>query len=207
MNARQASYYLITTNFAEICTLIITIAIGLPMPLTAIQILWLNLVTDGIGDMALAAERGHGEALKAKPLDKDERIIDKSIIPFLIINVTIMTSLSIMAYMYFLPSGINHARSGVFIIMSFTQLFNMYNMRSLTKSIFEIGVFSNIYVTMTMVTSTIITIAIIDIPFFKDVFGFETITLTEFLVLVSMSAIVLLGGETYKYQKNGLKDG
>jgi Ca2+-transporting ATPase len=158
MNARQASFYLITTNFAELSTLIITIALGLPMPLTAIQILWLNLVTDGIGDMSLAAERGHGDALKVKPLHKDERIINKSIVPFLAINVIIMTAASIMAYMYFLPSSIEHARSSVFVVMSFTQLFNMYNMRSLTKSIFEIGVFSNIYVTITMLSSAIITI-------------------------------------------------
>ncbi len=202
MNARQASFYLITTNFAEISTLIITIAVGLPMPLTAIQILWLNLVTDGIGDMALAAERGHGEALKAKPLHKDERIINKSIIPFLFINVIIMTGASLAAYMYFLPSGIEHARSGVFIVMSFTQLFNMYNMRSLTKSIFQIGFFSNIYVTITMASSAIITVAIIDIPFFKTVFGFQTITPLEFVVLISMSSLVLLGGEIYKYLKN-----
>lgn len=201
MNARQASFYLITTNFAEISTLIVTIAFGLPMPLTAIQILWLNLVTDGVGDMALAAERGHGEALKVKPLNKDEKIINKSILPFLGINVIIMTAVSMAAYIYFLPSGIEHARSGVFIVMSFTQLFNMYNMRSLTRSIFEIGVFSNIYVTITMISSAIITISIIDIPFFKRIFGFQTITAIELTVLVLMSSLVLLGGEIYKYFK------
>jgi Ca2+-transporting ATPase len=206
MNARQASFYLITTNFAEISTLIVTITFGLPTPLTAIQILWLNLVTDGIGDMALATERGHGEALKAKPVHKDEKIINKSIIPFLVINVIIMTSLSMTAYIYFLPSGIEHARSGVFIIMSFTQLFNLYNMRSLTRSVFEIGIFSNSYVSLTMASSAAITIAIIEIPFFKKAFGFGVASTTEFIILILASSLVLWGGEIYKYiQRNKKK--
>lgn len=202
MNARQASFYLVTTNFAEISTLIIAIASGLPMPLTAIQILWLNLVTDGIGDMALAAERGHGEALKVKPLNKDEKIINRSILPFLCINVVLMTALSIATYLYFLPSGLERARSGVFIVMTFTQLFNMYNMRSLTKSVFTIGLFSNIYVTITMISSAIVTIVIIDLPFSRNIFGFQAITAVEFAVLVSLSSLVLLGGEAYKYLRS-----
>ncbi|GCC50404.1 HAD family hydrolase [Chryseotalea sanaruensis] len=202
MNARQASFYLITTNFAEISTLIVTIAFGLPMPLTAIQILWLNLVTDGIGDMALAAERGHGEVLQVKPLKKDEKIINRSILPFLGINVGIMTALAIAAYVYFLPFGVEHARSSVFVVMAFTQLFNMYNMRSLNKSILEIGIFSNIYVTITMVSSAIMTISIINIPFFQEIFGFKTISYIHLMILILMSSLVLFGGEVYKYFKS-----
>ena len=110
-----------------------------------------------------------------------------------------MTALSILSYIYFLPSGIEHARSGVFIVMSFTQLFNLYNMRSLTRSIFEIGVFSNIYVTITMLSSTAITIAIIEIPFFKNIFGFGEASIIEFMALVISSSLVLWAGEIYKY--------
>ncbi|HEY9048514.1 MAG TPA: HAD-IC family P-type ATPase [Ohtaekwangia sp.] len=199
MNARQASFYLITTNLAEICTLIFTIAFGLPMPLTTIQILWLNLVTDGVGDMALAAERGHGEALNSKPLNKDEKILHKSILPFLFINVTLMTLIAILAYHYWLPSGIAHARSGVFIVMSFTQLFNLYNMRSMTRSVFDIGIFSNLYITLTMISSVIITVGIIEIPFLKKMFGFGTVPPLEFAVLTALSSLVLWFGEIYKY--------
>jgi Ca2+-transporting ATPase len=199
LNARQASFYLITTNFAEISTLIISIGLGLPMPLTAIQILWLNLVTDGIGDIALAAERGHGDALQQKPLQKDERILNKTIWPFLLINVLIMVALSIFSYLYFLPQGIDRARSSVFIVMSFTQLFNLYNMRSMTRSVFAIGFFSNIYVTITVISSALITIAIIELEAFKDIFGFGTIEPLHFLMLALLSAGVLVAGEVYKY--------
>lgn len=202
LNARQASFYLITTNLAEITTLIAAVSFGLPVPLTAIQILWLNLVTDGIGDMALAAERGHGDALNEKPKQKEEKILDKSILPFLVINVTLMAGLSMWAYRYFMHQGIENARTAVFIVMSFTQLFNLYNMRSLKKSIFEIGFFSNIYVTITMVSSTIITVLITEIPVFKTLFGFGTITGRDFSILVAASSLVLWCTEIYKYIQN-----
>lgn len=201
MNARQASFYLITTNLAEISTLIVTVAFGFPMPLTAVQILWLNLVTDGIGDMALAAESGHGEALKVKPLHKDEKLLNKSILPFLAINVLFMTVLSLLAYIYFLSYSIEHARSAVFIVMSFTQLFNLYNMRSMTRSVFEIGIFSNVYITITMLSSALITILIIEAPFFKTIFGFGVISAIDFCILVLLSSLVLWVGEGYKYFK------
>src|SRR5690606_8258774 len=83
-NTRHASFFLVTTNFAEIITLISAVVAGLQMPLTATQILWLNLVTDGSCTTAMASESGHGDELSEKPLNKDEKILNKSIVPFLI---------------------------------------------------------------------------------------------------------------------------
>ena len=74
-NSRQTSFFLVTTNIAESVTLLVSILLGLPLPLTATQILWLNLVTDGVTDMALATEPGHGEIMKASPLKKNENIL------------------------------------------------------------------------------------------------------------------------------------
>jgi Ca2+-transporting ATPase len=72
-------------------------------------------------------------------------------------------------------------------------------MRSMTRSIFAIGLFSNIYVTITMVSSAVITIAIIEIPFFKDIFGFGEASTLEFITIVICSSLVLWAGEVYKY--------
>jgi Ca2+-transporting ATPase len=200
-NARQASFYLITTNFAEIVTLSAAIIAGMPMPMTAIQILWLNLVTDGIGDTAVAAERGHGEVMREKPAQKNEQIIAPSIIPFLIINVLIMAILSLAVFHYFLPKGIEYGRSAVFVVMSFTQLFNMYNTRSIKKSVFEIGIFSNLFVTITMVSSIIVTILIIQVESIAKIFGFEAMRPIEFLMLIALSSLVLWAIEIFKYLK------
>jgi P-type Ca2+ transporter type 2C len=204
-NVRLATFYLVTTNLAEITTLIVTVSMGLPMALTAIQILWLNLVTDGLGDMAIAAERGHGDALSEKPLKRDERILSKSVFPFIFINVAVMCALSLSAYIYYLPAGVDTARSAVFIIMSFTQLFNMYNMRSLKKSVFEIGFFSNKFITITMISSALLTILIIEVPSFSTIFNFHTLPFQEFGLLVMMSMSVLGIGELYKWLHKRIK--
>ncbi len=198
-NARQASFYLITTNLAEIITLVVAILLGLPMPLTAIQILWLNLVTDGMGDMAIAAERSLQGVMKEKPLARDAPLLSKSIIPFIMINVFIMTVLATLAYHYYLLDGLSQGRSAVFIVMSFTQLFNMYNMRSLRQSVFAIGVFSNRFVSISMMSSVVMTILIIQHDQLNRLFGFESIQIMDFAVLVLLSSLVLWAGEAYKY--------
>lgn len=198
INARQTSFFLLTTNFAEIATLITAVIIGMPMPLTATQILWLNLVTDGVGDKALAFERNHGNILEHKPAKKDEPILSKEVIPFLIINAIIMTVLTIGAFKFFDDEGINKARSSAFLIMAFCQLFNIYNMRSLRKSIFEIGFFSNKYVNLAILVSLGIQIMIVEVPFFQRLFNFELITAVEFITLAALASIVLVAGEIYK---------
>lgn len=201
-NARQTSFFLITTNFAEITTLIITILFGLPIPLTATQLLWLNLVTDGIGDISLATERGHGEVLKEKPVNKNEGILHKSVLPFLVLNAGVMTILSIIVFKYYLPYGIDKARTMVFIVMAFTQLFNIFNMRSLKYSIFKIGMFSNKYINLALAVSVVIQLLLIEVPFFEMLFGFEFVSIAEFLTMIALSSFVLIMGEIYKWIKH-----
>jgi P-type Ca2+ transporter type 2C len=200
-NAKQTSFFLITTNFAEISTLIVTILFGLPIPLTATQLLWLNLVTDGICDISLATERGHGEVLKEKPVKKNAGIISKEILPFLFLNAGVMTILSVLVFKHYLPVSNEKARTMVFIVMAFTQLFNVYNMRSLKYSVFKIGFFSNKYINIAIFVSVVIQVMLIEIPFFEMLFGFEFVSAVEFLTMIALSSLVLIFGEIYKFIK------
>lgn len=197
-NARQTSFYLLTTNFAEISTLITAISMGLPIPLTATQILWLNLVTDGICDISLATEKGHGDELKFKPIKRTENILNRSVFPFLVINALVMTVFSVGAFHWFLDDGIDKARTSAFIVMAFCQIFNVFNMRSLRHSIFEIGFFSNKYINIGITVSVIIQVLIIEITFFEILFSFAFISATEFIVFVMLASSVLWSGELYK---------
>lgn len=203
-NARQTSFFLVTTNFAEIIILVSVVAMGLPLALTATQILWLNLVTDGLGDLALATEQGHGDALSQKPVNKKENILNRDIFPFLVIMGLVMTALSLAVYFYYLPQGIEKARTAVFIVMAFSQLFNMYNMRSLKKSVFEIGIFSNKFINIAFAVALIIQVVIIDVPFFQHIFAFDYMNWIEFTVFIVMSSSVLWAGEAYKFLKKRL---
>lgn len=205
-NARQSSFFLITTNFAEVLTIIIAVAIGLPMPLTAIQILWLNLITDGAGGLALATEQGHGDELKQKPVKRKENIINKDVVPFLLINASVMAVLAIAAFKYYLPDTADVtdkerelARTAVFIVLAFTQLYNVLNMGDLKRSVFSIGVFSNKYINLALVVSALLQVAVVEITFLKDVFGLRRLDPLDFIILVVLSGLVLVGGEIYKW--------
>ena len=198
-NTRQASFFLLTTNFAEMLTLITTLAAGLPLPLTATQILWINLVTDGTVGIALATEPGHGDVLKEKPIRRKENILNLSVLPFLLINALVMTTLALIAFKYYLPFGEEKARTAVFLVLVFTQIFNMLNMRSLKESVFKIGIFSNRYVNIALLLSVALQISVVEIPFLKNIFRLHRIDITELAVIIAASSLVLWGSELYKF--------
>lgn len=198
-NARRTSFFLVSTNFAEILILILAVSFGLPMPLTATQILWINLVTDGFCDKALAAEQGKGDELKSPPIDPKENILNKSVYPFLIINTILMTGISLTAYLYYLPESLEKARTIVFITMAFSQLFNVLNMRNLEGSTFKIGLFSNKWVNYTLLISILLQIIIIEIPTFATLFKFIPITFWEFIFWAGITSLVFWITEVFKY--------
>ena len=197
-NARRTSFFLASTNFAEISTLIVAILIGFPMPLTATQILWINLVTDGFCDKALAAEQGHGNELAAPPIPQSEKILNRSVLPFLIINVVLMTGLSLAAFHSYFPVSLEKARTMAFITLAFSQLFNVLNMRNLTGSSFKLGLFSNKWVNYALIVSVLIQIAIIETPL-ASFFAFQPVTLGDSLVWIGLSSSVFWVTELYKF--------
>ena len=173
-NSRQTSFFLITTNIAESITLFITIALGLPIPLIATQILWLNLVTDSFPAIALANEKSNDTIINSTITNKHENILNKEVFPFLFINVLIMAGLSIGTFYYFLDDGLEKARNGVFIIMAFTQLFNVFNLRSIQQSVFKIGIFSNKYINLAVGISALLLIFVSEFPALASPIPFPT---------------------------------
>lgn len=198
-NTRQASSFLITTNFAESISIITTMLLGLPLPLLPTQLLWLNLVTDGVSDVALAAEPSHEDVLEEPPRKAKENILSKEIIPFILIMAGIMVIFTLIIFKAYLPSGIEKARTGAFTVMAFTQLFNVLNMRSLKKSVFKIGLFSNNFIVASLIASVFLLAMVLYVPFFQGVFQFVPLGLLEILIIILLSSSVLWLGELYKY--------
>lgn len=198
-NTRQASAFLITTNFAESISIITTLLLGLPLPLLPSQLLWLNLVTDGVTDVALDAEPSHEDVLEEPPRKAKENILSKEIIPFILIMAGIMVTLTLIIFNAYLPGGIEKARTGAFTVMAFTQLFNVLNMRSLKRSIFRIGFFSNKFIVASLVASVFLLAIVLYVPFFQGVFKFVPLGLLEISLIILLSSSVLWLGELYKY--------
>jgi len=198
VNTRQTSFFLVTTSLGEDAAIIGTLVLGMPLPLLPTQILWLNLVTGVAADVALATERTHHDVLQEKPRKKEENILNKQIFPFIGLVTIIMIVLTIVVFGYYLSFDEMKARTAAFAVLTFTQLFNMYNLRSLNRSIFEIGPFTNKYVTWAFVISILLLLVAIYLPFMQGVFEFVPLSLSEMVIFFALSSSVLWAGELYK---------
>ncbi len=197
-NVKTTSYFLLTTNFASATTLMTAMVAGISIPVTAVQILWINMVTDGIMDVAKATEPGHGGMMTRKPIHKEEPILKWEVLPYLSIMTVVMVSLALLVFQYYRPEGIGVARTGTFFVIAMTQVFNLFNMRDLEKSVFKIGVFSNKWINLAFVGSVILQLLVVKVGFLQDLFGFRDIPLLDFLVITLLSTLVLWIGEAYK---------
>jgi len=197
-NIRRTSLFLITTNVAEDVTIVGSLALGMPLLMLPIQLLYLNLVTDGINAIPLAMEPSHSDVLNRKPRNKEEKILNVSLVPFLLITAGLMVVATIPIFNYFLSDGLDKARTAAFVSMSMFQLFNVFNMRSLKNSLFKIGVFSNKWVIYSVVISFLLMIGIIYLPWISGIFQFVSLSLGEFLVICLIASSVFFAGEIYK---------
>ncbi len=204
-NVRLTSYFLITTNFASALTLLSAIAIGFTYPLLPTQILWINLVTDGVMDISLATEPDHGDIMKEKPLKKGAPILNKEIFPYLLIIVPIMVSLALIVFSYYKDDSVEKARTGVFLVVAMTQVFNAFNMRSLKRSAFSIGFFKNKWIILAFFVSIILQIGAIKLSFMQKIFHFEDIAWPDIGIIVAASSLVFIFGELYKYIRKKVK--
>ncbi|NVM52101.1 MAG: HAD-IC family P-type ATPase [Candidatus Helarchaeota archaeon] len=209
-NIRRTTTHLITTSISEDVTVITSLLMGLPLPLLPIHILWLNLVTDGTGDIALATEPGHGDVLEEPPRKGKENILSKDMYILIIMFVIIMSIGDIFLFsLYYDP--LNHdatiglARTVAFLSMMFSQLFNLWNMRSTKKSIFKLGVFTNKFVNLDFIISIGFVVLVLYIPVTASIFSFVPLGWAEWLLAIAVSSCVLWFGELYKYLKRRIK--
>ena len=201
-NVRITSFFLITTNFASTLTLLAAIAIGFTYPLLPTQILWINLVTDGIMDISLATEPDHGDIMQEKPHKKGAPILNKEIFPYLFIIVPVMVGLALLVFDHYIDEGVEKARTGVFLVVAMTQVFNAFNMRSLKKSVFSIGFFRNKWVIIAFFASILLQIAAIKLYFIQKIFHFRDIAWGDIGIIIAASSLVFVFGEIYKFIRN-----
>jgi len=197
-NVRQSSFFLITTNVAEQVTLLTALFMKTPLPLLPIQLLYLNLVTDTFNGIGLAMEQGHHDVLNQKPKNKKEQILNKELTGFLILSSGLMVLGTIPLFLYFLSESIDKARTVAFLSMSMFQLFNVFNMRSLKKSVFEIGIFSNKWVNLSLLASFLGILGIIYLPIISEIFQFIPLGITEFALITLITSSILFLGEIWK---------
>ena len=221
-NIRKFVFFLLSSNVAEIMIIFLASLAGLPTPLTAIQLLWLNLLTDGAPALALAMEKGDPDVMRRPPRPKREPIINGSMQLGIIIQTIAQTSATLGAFMLGLawhlssqvPPGANAiqyllrydwrgvdvqtAETMAFVTLSLCELFRAYTVRSERASIFELGVFSNKYMQYAVGLSILLLLLVTGVPFLQPIFNTHFMAPREWAVVLGLALIPAASEELTK---------
>jgi Ca2+-transporting ATPase len=198
-NIKKFVEYLLSSNMGEVLTIFIGILLKMPLPLMAIQILWINLVTDGAPALALSAEPPEPGLMKRKPRKVEEKIVNKKrgIMIFLIGIIMMLGTLDIFQW-YNTEVNLAYAQTIAFTTLMMYQMFNVINMRAEDYSIFSLGLFSNKWLLGAIALSVLLQIGVVHLPFMNPIFGTTALTLFDWALAAAIGASVLVFGEIVK---------
>jgi len=199
-NIRKVIFLLISTGAAEIFLFILSVASGLPIPLFPIQLLWLNLVTNGIQDVALAFEPEEGNELKQSPRSPNETIFNRLMLERVLINAAVMGSIAFAVFAWQIHQGVavEYARNITLLLMVLFENVHVFNSRSETQSIFRQRFFSNPLLIFGMLAAQGIHIAALYMPGLSSVLQVEPVTLQQWSSLLCIALILIVVDEWHK---------
>lgn len=193
-NIKKAVHFLIATNIGEIVTIFIGLILGLKSPLLAIQLLWINLVTDSIPAIALGLERPDKDIMNKKPKDSKKGIFADGLWVKIFVEGAMLGMLTLFAFslgnhLY----GIEVARTMAFLTLGLLELVHSFNIKS-EESIFKTGIFENKYLVGALILGTILQVGVVCIPPLADIFKLVPLNSTQwiYVALISISPIVIM---------------
>jgi Ca2+-transporting ATPase len=220
-NIRKFVFFLLSSNVAEIMIIFLATLAGLPTPLTAVQLLWLNLLTDGAPALALAMEKGDPDGMKRPPRPKKESIINGSMRLGILVQTFAQTGAVLTAFLLGLswtmnlPAGqsfwgalfnfdwstvdVQTAETMAFVTLSLCELFRAYTVRSERVSVFRLGVFSNKYMQYAVALSVTLLLLVVNVPFLQPVFNTHFLTANEWLIILGLALIPAIAEEITKF--------
>ena len=228
-NIRKFVFFLLSSNVAEIMIIFLATLAGLPSPLTVIQLLWLNLITDGAPALAMAMERGDPDIMSRPPRPKNEPIINATMRTGIIIQTIAQTSAVLTAFALGLlwelnalgrglPAGTNPltyllnfnwhsinlesvrtAETMAFMTLSLCELFRAYTARSERVSLFRIGIFSNKWMQYAVGSSILLLLLVCTVPFLQGIFNTHFMSLREWASVLSLAAVPAVSEEITKF--------
>ncbi len=220
-NIRKFVAFLLTCNLAEIMVIFLASLLGAPSPLTAIQLLWLNLLTDGAPALALGIEKGDPDIMDRPPRPQNEPIIDSVLRAQLIVQTIAKTAVTLIGYFSIYNPALTgaaaeqnlmEARSVAFTVLAFSELLRAYSARSELYSMFKIGFFSNKWMQYAVGASVILLLAVIYIPFLNPVFDTVPLSLRDWAEIVPLILVPPIAAEITKvflrmsYRSRGAAD-
>lgn len=200
-NIRKVIYLLISTGAAELVLMGLAVATGMPLPLLPVQILWLNLVTNGIQDVALAFEPSEGDVLLRDPRPPRERIFNRLMIERTVVAAVVVGLVGFGTFYWMISQGWEEAaaRNVLLLLMVLFENFHIGNCRSETKSAFELSPLRSPILLVGALTAFLIHVSVMYLPFMQGILGTEPVTWTTWLIVAALAVSVVPALELHKW--------
>jgi Ca2+-transporting ATPase len=199
-NIRKFIRYTMSSNSGEIWTISLAPFFGLPIPLLPIHILWINLVTDGLPGLALAAEPAEKNIMERPPRNPQENIFTGMWAQIIWVGL-LMGAVSIFTQAWAIKTGIGHWQTMVFTVLCLNQMGNVLALRSERESLYSQGLFSNRPLVGAFLLTVMLQMATIYVPFLNPIFKTQPLSAYELLITLGLSSIVFLAVEAEKMMK------
>jgi P-type Ca2+ transporter type 2C len=210
-NIKKTVIFLLTCNLGEVIAVSVTLLIGWEAPLIATQLLWINLITDSFPAIALGMDPGNPDVMKEKPRDAKESFFAGGAGMHVILGGILIGGLTIFAFWFgYYEHGYNpfsdsvplntveYARTMAFMVLVIAQLFYSLAVRNSSKSIFQIGVFSNKYLSGAILLGVLLQLLVIAIPAMQRAFHLQMIDMRAWIIVIALGLVPLFFNEIFK---------
>lgn len=200
-NIKKFVAFLLSCNIGEILLVFTSILLNLPVPLIAIQLLWLNLVTDSFPALALGVEKGDPDIMKVPPRDTKEPILTRRMLRGIIFQSLAIAVASLLSYRWGLMTydgDLLKARTIIFTSLITAELLRAFSSRSQKYTLFKIGFFSNMTMVYAVLVSFALLLAVVYVPFLQPIFHTTNLSLFDWSVILGFAIIPLIVGELSK---------
>jgi Ca2+-transporting ATPase len=205
-NVRKTLVYLLTGNFGELVLMLGASIAGLPLPLTALQILWINLVTDGLPALALVMDPPDRDVLEQPPRRASEPILGPSQWRTVIATGVLEAAVVLATFTWALSERDPvSARSFAFSVLVFAEVLRAFSARSPTRVFFETGVFTNLRLLAVVALTGALQIGLHQLPAIRELFGIVPLTLAETALAVGLGLVPVTAIELFKLATRGMR--
>lgn len=196
-NIQKYLAYLFSGNVSEVLVIFIALIFGLPLPLLALHLLWINLVTDGLPALALSADPSETRTLEGPP--RKNKNLFRGVKHYLFVYPLILAVAIIWLFDYFQPQGLVKAQTMAFTTLVISQLAIAISCRSIHKPIFAVNPFANKWLWLAVASSFVLQLILLYVPFFQNLFSLTALTLAELGIAAGIALIGFMYLEIHKF--------
>ncbi|HIH03487.1 MAG TPA: HAD-IC family P-type ATPase [Methanoregulaceae archaeon] len=199
-NVRKVTYLLVSTGAAEVVLFLLSTIAGLPLPLAAVQLLWLNLVTNGIQHIGLAFEPGEPDAMRRPPRPPTQGLFDRLMLEETLLSAAAMSVIGFAVWTWLLGTGMaeDQARAMLLVLFVLFENFHVFNARSETVSAFRMPLSRNRFLVLSVIGAALVNAAVMYMPVLAGVLRTGPIGPTAWVVLIVIASSILAVMELYK---------